>query len=129
MVRRSGAGSLDQRVTFQSREMADDGAGNAQPGPWVDRLTISARLQPLFTSRLEVEGVAQARLQSQQPYNLIIRRCADATQITPGWRVYDARAGLDDDNEPRRVFAIKTIVDPDERRQYLEMLIVEGLAS
>ncbi len=129
MVQRSGAGSLDQRVTFQSRQTNDDGYGNQQPGPWQDRLTLSARLQPLFTSRLDVETVMHSRLQSQQPYNLIIRRCAAALDITTNWRAYDARAGLDGDGEPKRAFSIRTIVDPDERRQYLEMLVVEGEAT
>ncbi len=128
MVKRSGAGSLDHRVTFQERDFVDDGYGNKQT-IWVDRFTMSARLQPLFTSKLDVEGVSQARLQSQQPYNLIVRNCADTRGITPNWRVFDARAGKDDKGEPKRFFAIKTIVDPDERRQYLEMLIVQGLAG
>ncbi|MFT4162477.1 head-tail adaptor protein [Shinella sp.] len=128
MVKRSGAGSLDHRVTFQEKDLVDDGYGNSEMA-WVDRFTMSARLQPLFTSKLDVEGVSQARLQSQQPYNLIVRSCADTRGITPNWRVYDARAGKDEEGEPRRFFAIKTIVDPDERRQYLEMLIVQGLAG
>jgi head-tail adaptor len=130
MAKRSGAGSLNCQVTFQTREMVEDEYGNTTAGQWVSQLTTSARLMPIFSSKLNVEAVAEARLQSKQPYNLTIRSITATRQISAvGWRVYDARAGIDLSGNPKRVFDIKTIVNPDEKNAYLEMLLVEGEAS
>lgn len=116
------AGQLNRRVTFQARSQIDDGYGNPVTGPWTDQYSCAARLQPIYGNRLTVEGVAQARLSSQQPYNLIVRDCAQARAVRPDWQVVDAR-------DTSRVFAIKTIVDPTEKGGWLEMLVVEGGAS
>lgn len=118
----TGAGQLNRRVTFQQRVPGIDTYGNPTPGNWQDVYTCAARLQPRFGGSLTVEAVSQARLSSQQPYNLTIRSCTAARAVKPDWRVVDAR-------DTSRVFSIKTIVDPDERRQWLEMLVVENGSS
>jgi head-tail adaptor len=118
----TGAGQLNRRVTFQQRVPGTDKFGNPTPGDWQDVYTCAARLQPRFGGSLTVEGIAQARLSSQQPYNLVVRNSAAARAVRPDWQVIDAR-------DTPRVFAIKTIVDPDECGHWLEMLVVENGAS
>lgn len=122
MAKRAGAGSLNCRLTFQRREQISDEWGGTR-GEWVDQFTLPGRLEPRYGSN--AESVMAARMQSMQPYNLTIRSSTSARQITASWRAYDARAGKSGD-KPNRVFGIKTVVNPDERNSYLEMLVVEG---
>ncbi|TGR33003.1 MULTISPECIES: head-tail adaptor protein [unclassified Mesorhizobium] len=128
MVARKGAGALNCRVTFQRRDVVQDEYGNDVTGEFVDVFSISARLAPQFNGRLSVEGVTAARLAALQPHNLTVRSCADTRAVRADWRVYDARKGKID-GKPLRSWNIKTIVNPDERGQYIEMLVVEGEAS
>lgn len=127
MAKRAGAGSLNCRLTFQVRQEVDDGFGGTR-GEWVDQFTVPGRLEPRYGSN--AESIMAARMQSMQPYNLTIRSSAEARQVTASWRAYDARAGLTDGTQgarrPSRVFGIKTVVNPDERGQYIEMLAIEG---
>jgi len=122
MAKRAGAGSLNCRLTFQLRQDVDDGFGGTR-GEWADQFTVPGRLEPRYGSISE--SLMAARMQSMQPYNLTIRGSSAARQITASWRAFDARAGKTGD-KPNRVFGIKTIVNPDERNAYLEMLVVEG---
>lgn len=122
MAKRAGAGSLNCRLTFQRREQISDEWGGTR-GEWVDQFTVPGRLEPRYGSN--AESVMAARMQSMQPYNLTIRGSTAARQITASWRAYDARAGKTGD-KPNRILGIKTVVNPDERNAYLEMLVVEG---
>jgi hypothetical protein len=108
-----------------------DDYGNTTPGagPWEEVFQIAARLQPLFGSRLTVEDVSAARLSAKQPYNLIVRNCAAVRAVRTDWRVRDVRAEQDANGATGRYFNIKTIVDPLENGQFVEMLCVEGEAS
>ncbi|MBA8821428.1 hypothetical protein BRY73_16065 [Ochrobactrum sp. P6BS-III] len=127
MAKRAGAGSLNCRLTFQRREQISDEWGGTR-GEWIDQFTVPGRLEPRYGSN--AESVMAARMQSMQPYNLTIRSSTAARQITASWRAYDARAGVTVDiqgaQRPNRVFGIKTVVNPDERGAYLELLVVEG---
>ncbi|MBC2887308.1 head-tail adaptor protein [Ochrobactrum sp. CM-21-5] len=127
MAKRAGAGSLNCRLTFQVRQDVDDGFGGTR-GEWVDQFTVPGRLEPRYGSN--AESIMAARMQSMQPYNLTIRGSTAARQVTASWRAYDARAGVTVDSQgarrPNRVFGIKTVVNPDERGQYIEMLAIEG---
>ncbi|RRY11398.1 head-tail adaptor protein [Brucella anthropi] len=127
MAKRAGAGSLNCRLTFQVRQEVDDGFGGTR-GEWVDQFTVPGRLEPRYGSN--AESIMAARMQSMQPYNLTIRGSDAARQVTASWRAYDARAGVTVDAQgarrPNRVFGIKTVVNPDERGQYIEMLAIEG---
>lgn len=130
MPNRPSAGQLRSRVTFQRRgDTTDPFDGSVIPGggDWEDVYTCAARLQPKFGG--DVETFAASRLSSKQPYNLTVRNCAAARAVRTDWRVKDARVGTDANGASPRVFNIATIVDPDERNQYLEFLLVEGSAS
>ncbi len=122
MVKRTGSGSLNCKIVFSQRQEIDDGFGGTR-GDWVDQFTVPARLAPKFGGN--AESIIAARLVSRQPYNLTVRASSATRQITTAWRAYDARAGLAD-GKPNRVFGIKTVVNPDERGAYLEMLVIEG---
>lgn len=117
MRKRSGAGSLSERVTFQKREEVDDGYGNPVSGDWQDVFTEPARMQP----RLGSEPVIAARLTGIQPFTLTVRSSTRARAVTPAWQVVNARSGT--------TYNIKAIANPDERNQWLEMLVVEGEPS
>ncbi|MEJ5079797.1 head-tail adaptor protein [Ochrobactrum sp. MYb379] len=127
MANRSGAGSLNAKVTFQRRENLDDGYGGTR-GEWVDQFTVAARLAPKFGGN--AESLVASRLVSQQPYNLTVRASGQTRQVSPTWRAYDSRAGIsagsNGEQRPNRVFGIKTVVNPDEQNAYLEMLVIEG---
>ncbi|TPK18063.1 head-tail adaptor protein [Mesorhizobium sp. B2-5-7] len=128
MAKRSGAGGLNCRVVFQRRAIVQDEYGNDVLGEFADVFSISARLAPQFSGRLNVEAVTAARLAALQPYNMMVRSCVDTRAVRADWRVYDARRGMAD-GKPVRVWNIKTIVNPDERSQYIEMLVIEGESS
>ncbi|NGN45178.1 head-tail adaptor protein [Mesorhizobium sp. CGMCC 1.15528] len=117
MIKRSGAGSLSERITFQVRGVVPDGYGNDVTGPFADQFIEPARLAP----RLGSEPVIAARLTGVQPFLLTVRSSTRTRQITPAWRAVNARTGV--------TYNIKAIVNPDERNQYLELLVVQGEPS
>lgn len=125
--RSSSAGEFNCKVTFQRREEVEDEYGGTR-GDWVDQFDAAARLKPKFGGN--AESLVASRLVSRQPYNLTVYSNGATRQITAAWRAYDARAGLtagsDGGLHPNRVFGIKTVVNPDERGAYLEMLVIEG---
>lgn len=131
MARTNGAGQLNRRIAVQARGDLVDEYGNTLPGegPWETVYSCAARLQPVFGSRLNVEDVSAARLSAKQPYNLIIRNCAAARAIRTDSRIIDARREQDANGASPRAFNIKTIVDPMENSQWIEMLVVEGEPS
>ncbi len=117
MRKRSGAGSLSERVTFERRDAIPDGYGNEISGPFQPIFTEPARLQP----RTGSEPVIAARLTGVQPYTLTVRSSTRTREVTPAWRAKNARTGA--------TYNIKAITNPDERGRYIEMLVVEGEPS
>lgn len=108
---RSTTGTLNHRVTFMKREEIDDGFGGTR-GDWVDQFTVAARLKP----RMGSETVIASRLQGVQPYTITVHSSNRTRQITPAWQAKNTHTG--------EVYDIKSIINPDERNQYLEMLAV-----
>lgn len=115
-AKRSGAGSLSERVAFLEPDEIDDGYGGQTQG-YVERFQDAARLHP----RMGSETVIASRLQGVQPYTLTVRSSTATRAVTPAWRVRNVRSG--------REYNIKTVVNSDERNAYLEMLVVEGEAG
>ncbi|TPJ86954.1 MULTISPECIES: head-tail adaptor protein [unclassified Mesorhizobium] len=129
---RTRSGQLNAKIIFQRRGDVTDDYGNVSvgAGPFEDvGAPFSARLQPIYGSSQNVEGVFASRLSAKQPYNLIVRNCAATRAVRTDWRVVDARQAQDVNGAIPRVFNIKTIVDPGEDRAWLEFLVVEGEAS
>lgn len=117
MRKRSGAGSLSERITFQNRGEVDDGYGNPVTGAWADQFMEPARLAP----RTGSESVIAARLTGVQPFTLTVRSSSRTRDVTPAWRAVNTRTG--------KTYNIKAIANPDERNAYLDMLVVEGESS
>lgn len=115
-VKRSGAGALSERVTFQRRVEQEDEYGNVESG-WVDQFDEPCRLQP----KLGSEPVLAARLTGVQPFLLVVRSSARTRTVTPAWRAVNARSGA--------VYNIATAANPDERNAWLEMLVTTGVAT
>ncbi|MFC0245819.1 head-tail adaptor protein [Falsochrobactrum ovis] len=114
------AGAMRGLVHIQQYIEGDDGYGGTLMG-WETRATVAASFLPLRGS----EAVMASRLAGKQPYVVAIRSSALTRQITPAWRLIDARAGNNDQGEPKRVFDIKAISDPDGKNAWLEVLCEE----
>lgn len=121
------AGELRQRVAFQRRreivgpDEVSDIYGIAL-SEWETVFECRARFQP----RLGGEEIVASRLQGRQPYILTIRSSRISREVTPAWRVFDARAGMRSDGKaPKRVFDIKSVSNVDECNQFLDFLVVQ----
>jgi SPP1 family predicted phage head-tail adaptor len=108
------AGKLRDRVAFDQRESGADDALGAGPGGFVERFTAAAEILPRFGG----ETVIASRLAGVQPATIKVRYAKDTAQVTPEWRLRDVRTDA--------IYNIKSIVDPDRRRQWLEILCETG---
>lgn len=109
----TGAGDLRERIAFDRPRAASDGMGNAV-GAWSEAFAVAAQRVPLRGG----EEVMAARLESRQPFILRVRRSSQTLTITASWRARDARSGA--------VYNIRTISDPDGRREWLDVLVEQG---
>src|SRR5690606_13484729 len=102
-----------------------DEYGNEIGGGFVTQFTCAARLAPLRGG----ETVMSGRLAGTQPYVCTIRSSTASREVTTDWQVVDARAGNDANGNPKRVFNITAITNPDERNAYLDLLVVQDERS
>lgn len=110
---------MRDRVTFQRRAVADDGAGNAgRTGPWSDEFTCRAEIVPLKGS----EQVIAARLSGVQPATIRVRYTARTAAITSEWRVYETL-------RPDVVYDIETAADMERRRALVTMVCKAGVPT
>jgi len=114
--KRSGAGSLSERIGFEAEVTGDDGYGGVTLG-WSEAFVEPARLEP----RVGNETVIASRLQGLQPFSMIVRSNDRTRTITPAWRARNKRTGV--------VYAINSAVNIDERNQWVELLVVQGEAG
>jgi len=120
----TGAGSLNQRISFSKPFMVDDGYGNHTDG-WQDMFTVQANV----TSELGGEAMQAARLAGRQSYFLVVRQTPDTRQIRTDWRaIWRAPNQSDED-----IFLnIRSISDPHsgdvERGKVLKLLAEAGVA-
>lgn len=116
----TSAGELRHRIAFDKREDvnpdAPDDLGNTQ-SVFVEQFVVSAKVQAKFGG----EAVTAARLTGQQPVTIVVRRSSNTVLIGTDWRARDVRGG--------EVYAIRSIVDPDDKRQFLEILTQTGVAA
>ncbi|MHC2540409.1 head-tail adaptor protein [Sinorhizobium meliloti] len=118
MVTKASAGRMHQRLHFQKRSIVDDSYGNEVAGPFETVFTTAAELIPLRGG----EPVQAARLVGVQPYTVRIRSCAAARDVTPSWRIVDAR-------NASRVMNIRTVTNPDQKNAWLDLLVDDGVAT
>ncbi len=108
------AGDMRERVRFEARGGTDDGYGNTVPGEFETQFSRAAQ----FLMKPGSEAMQAARLQSQQPVNMIVRFDPQTRTITPEWRAVDERTGV--------AYAIRAVEDMDRRRQWLTLVCVAG---
>lgn len=113
----TSSGDLRDRLTFSKREVTADEFGNPVTGEFEDAFTRWAEIKPMRGG----EDVLGARLQGTQPILIRVRYDSQTKEITPDWRAIDARDGT--------VYAIRTAVDMDRRRAWIELLAEAGVAA
>ncbi len=84
-----GAGDLRERIAFEMRVDADDGAGNRK-GKFVEQFVCWAAVTAF---RGGGEEVSAARLAGRQPVVIKVRWGARTKRITTAWRARDANTG------------------------------------
>ncbi len=107
---------MREKLHFQKR--------GTTTSPWTGEEIESGEYETVFTepARLKPglgsETIIANRIQGIQPYTATVRSSTRTRGVGTDWRVVDARDG--------REFAIKSIVNPDERDRYLDMIVIEG---
>lgn len=107
---------MRERIHLQQRSLVSDGMGGPaeRTGPFETVFTCAAGYRPLVGS----EVVQASRLTGKQPYVVTIRSSAAARVIDTTWQIQDARTD--------KTMNITAVTDPDGKRQWLEILAVEG---
>lgn len=114
------AQQLRELVSFQQRY--DSGAPGAVT-EWTTQFTLSARLKPRLTGS---EDLIAGRMTGQQPYVLTVRSDRRSRLVNAGWRAFDARKGMAENGQPKRLFHILSMADVNEDNQWLDFLVKEG---
>ena len=112
------AGDLRERIGFFELVDLDDGYGNMSPG-FADKPTfvVSAKV----VAKLGGETVQAARLAGRHYNNVTVRASTATRSVTTAWRAKDMRSGV--------IYNIRDIIDPDQKRQWIEMLCEQGVAA
>jgi len=114
------AQQLRERVTFQYRH------NTGRPGDysdWTDQFTLAARLKPRLVGN---EQVIAGRMTGQQPYVMTVRADRRSRMVDASWRAFDARKGMNETGEPRRLFEILSMTDVGEDGRWIDFLVREG---
>lgn len=111
------AGDLRERVGFYKRVEVDDGAGNDR-GNYSDspEFILSANVKP----KLGGESVLADRLTGTNLVNVTVRHSSKSLQVTTDWMAKNERSG--------ETYNIRSIIDPTQKRQWVEMLCEKGVA-
>lgn len=113
------AGPMRDRIAFDKREdlstnsPAGDGHGNME-GDWEEQFERWGRLRP----KLGGEQVMASRLQGVQPFTITVRFDNETRLIKSDWR---ARNVADD-----TIYAILSVMNPDEKKKYIELTVTAG---
>jgi len=110
------AAELRHRVAFDKRQDITDEYGNWQYN-FVEQFVIAAKIQARFGGEI----ILAERLTGRQPVTIVVRQSDQTRTIAVDWRVRDVRYGVE--------YAIRSIVDPDDKRQWLEILTETGVAQ
>lgn len=110
------AGELRERVAFDRRSGADDGAGNVEDDWAQIGGDVAARIRFLKGG----ETVVGQRLEGTSPAVVTVRSSTVTRAVTSVFRIRDVRSG--------RTFNV-TAVTPDEQGAYLDILCTTGGAD
>ena len=112
------AGELRQLVGFYKRVEVDDGAGNSVADfGLAPEFTAAAAIVP----RLGGEAILAGRLEGKNAVNITVRYSPRTATVTTDWKAKD----MDTEAE----YNIRSIINPDRRKIFLEMLAEEGVAT
>lgn len=115
MAKPLGAGDLNYRVAFDERAHVADGYGNTV-SDWVEQFQCRAAYRHLRGG----ESVMAGRLQGKHSQVIIVRASSQTRQVTPEWRVRDARDGT--------VFNIRDVTAETDR-MFISFLCERGVAA
>ena len=108
-------GRLRKRVSFQRVDTTTDALGNVTANTWSTFLTVSGE----FTPMRMVERDEAGRMEASVRGKLRVRSTTDTRAVTEANRV----------NIGGEPYQIRGIVNPDQRRCYLEMSVERGVAT
>lgn len=112
------SGDLRWRIGFYQRALQSDGYGNNEAEyPADPEFEVWALLVP----KLGGETVQAARLAGKNMVNITVRRSSNTLTVTDAWRAKDENSGV--------IYNIRSIIDPDGKRQWIEMLCEQGVAT
>lgn len=104
-------GALRNRVTLQEESRAID-TGGGYTLTWSDVVTVWARVEPLAGG----ERLRAMQLEDKISHRVTIRH---RTGVSAGMRLL----------HENRAFNIRSVIDPDERKHWLELMCDEGMAA
>lgn len=108
------AGRMTHKFSFQKRAAVDDGKGNTR-GSFAEQFVERGSLRP----RLGGEEVLADRRRGVNLANIVVYSSSRTRAATTEWRLVDSHTS--------EVWNIRSIIDPDDRRIYLEMLCERGV--
>lgn len=108
------AGDLVERVTFDRKGTASDGAGGTTTA-WTEQFTCRAG----YTHLRGGETVIAARLEGTHVQVIRVRRSTETDAVTTDWRIRDTRSG--------EIFNVRDVT-PTRDRQWLDFLCERGVA-
>jgi len=109
------AGDLREVIEIQDYVEVDDGYGGATQ-EWQIAFTAPARIRTLKGGETVIAG----RLAGTQTLVITVRYQPDMEDVTPAWRARNARSGT--------IYNIRS-VEPDERRQWVNLLCESGVPA
>ena len=112
------AGSLNRRVELIGIQRTDDGAGG-----WVRSDTVEALVWGQLRTASWSQQQRAERLEMRVSHTIRIRWRPD---LAGGAFGPEARCRIIDGGGLAREFSIRTVIDPDDRRQFLELGCMEG---
>lgn len=115
-MKKPRATDLRHLIAFGKRTSVSDNYGNEQSG-FEEQFRVPAAVQARFGG----EAITAARLGGQQPVTLLVRQSEQTRSIGTDWSAKDIRSGAE--------YAIRSIVDPDDMREWLEILVQTGVAQ
>lgn len=107
-----------KQIGFFKRALQSDGYGNTET-EFSDEpeFVVGARVK----ENPGGEAMRAARLESRKPVIITVQSCIETRMITPAWKARDMRDNVD--------YNIRSVIDPNGRRQWIEMLCEEGVAT
>lgn len=113
------AGLLRHRITIQKQSFTRNNYGE-KVGVWNDNINVWAQIQPLrgreYFESQQVQSAVSHRIRMRY------RTLSDGSLITPKERIKWVHPKTGDD----RYFEINSIINPDERNVYLDLMCTES---